>query len=144
MIALQSLETFLLQQVDRLYYPCPFYKRFIGRDRYCHRKAKEKVFTHVQLSPARDQELGSCCTTADILARSFRSTKQQATVDEGDGVYYPVARDSSLRIGESNGIEGASMEQWFDPSALVDGTSPSGAMTSDNPLRSQSGTKYHC
>lgn len=81
--------------------------------------------------PARDKELGFCISTAEILSRLSDSPNQQSTVNEKDRVYYPVAQDSSLRIGDSNGIEGASMDQLFDPSTPVDSKSPSRAATSE-------------
>ena len=83
-------------------------------------------------SPPRDKELGFCITTAEILSRLSDPPKQQSTVNEKDKVYWPVAQDSSLRIGESNGLEGASMDQLFDPSTLVDSKSPSRATTSES------------
>ncbi|KAF8139866.1 hypothetical protein EV363DRAFT_1310983 [Boletus edulis] len=82
-------------------------------------------------SPARDKELGICVSTAEIIARLSNAPKQSA-VNETDKVYYPVAQDSSLRIGDSNGIEGASMDQLFDlPAPLADRKSPSRVATSE-------------
>ncbi|KAG8220153.1 hypothetical protein J3R82DRAFT_1180 [Butyriboletus roseoflavus] len=82
-------------------------------------------------SPGRDKELGFCVDTAEILSRLSDSPKQQSTINEKDKIYYPVAQDSSLRIGDSNGIEGASMDQLFDPPAPADRKSPSRAATSE-------------
>lgn len=85
-------------------------------------------------SPARDKELGFCISTAEILSRLSDTPNQQSTINEKDKLYYPVAQDSSLRIGDSSGIEGASMDQLFDPSALVDSKSPSRAAASERNL----------
>ncbi|KAG9314709.1 hypothetical protein JVU11DRAFT_5518 [Chiua virens] len=84
-------------------------------------------------SPSRDKELGLCITTAEILSRLSDSQKQSSAANERDKFYYPVAQDSSLRIGDSNGIEGASMDQLFDPPApSADRKSPSRAATSES------------
>ncbi|KAH0838650.1 hypothetical protein J3R83DRAFT_6975 [Lanmaoa asiatica] len=83
-------------------------------------------------SPASDKELGFCVSTAEILSRLSDSPKQQSAVNENDKCYYPVSQDSSIRIGDSNGIEGASMDQLFDPPApSADRKSPSRAATSE-------------
>lgn len=83
-------------------------------------------------SPARDKELALCVRTTEILSRLSDSPKQQSTVNEKDKAYYPVAQDSSLRIGDSNGIEGASMDQLFDLLAPpADLKSPSRVATSE-------------
>ena len=83
-------------------------------------------------SPPNDKELGLCVSTAEILSRISNPPKQQSTVNEKDKVYYPVAQDSSLRIGDSNGIEGASMDQLFDLPASPPGRKfPSRAATSE-------------
>ncbi|KAI9572594.1 hypothetical protein HD554DRAFT_2061353 [Boletus coccyginus] len=79
----------------------------------------------------RDKELGICTSTAKILSRLSDSPEQHTTVNEKDKVYYPVAQDSSLRIGDSNGIEGASMDQLFDLPVPIDRKSPSRAATSE-------------
>ncbi|KAG6371584.1 hypothetical protein JVT61DRAFT_9294 [Boletus reticuloceps] len=80
----------------------------------------------------RDKELGLCVSTAEIISRLSNAPKQQSAANEKDKVYYPVAQDSSLRIGDSNGIEGASMDQLFDlPAPLADRQSPSRVATSE-------------
>jgi len=63
--------------------------------------------------PPRDKELGLSVTTAEILARLPVSN---SSPDDKDTVYYPIAHDSSVRIGDNRGIEGASMDQLFEPS----------------------------
>jgi hypothetical protein len=81
-------------------------------------------------SPARDKELALCVRTAEILSRLSDSPKQQSTGK--DKIYYPVTQDSSLRFGESTGIEGASMDQLFDLLAPpADLKSPSRVVTSE-------------
>lgn len=79
----------------------------------------------------RDKELGICVSTAEILSRLSDSPEQHTTINEKYKVYYPVAQDSSLRIGDSNGIEGASMDQLFDLPAPTDRKSLSRAATSE-------------
>ena len=66
--------------------------------------------------PPREKELGICLTTAEILSR-LSPSDQSHSPDERDKVYYPVAVDSSTRLGDSSGLEGASMDQLFDPPA---------------------------
>ncbi|KAI0932761.1 hypothetical protein AcW2_001291 [Taiwanofungus camphoratus] len=51
----------------------------------------------------RDKELGISITTAEVSA-----------LPEKDKPHYPVPVDASMRIGDSTGIEGASMDQLFD------------------------------
>ncbi|EGN92679.1 hypothetical protein SERLA73DRAFT_127272 [Serpula lacrymans var. lacrymans S7.3] len=69
--------------------------------------------------PSRDKELGLPITTADILSRLSASGTDSQGDEEKDKVYYPVPIDSSLRIGDNGGIEGASMDQLFEPSAIT-------------------------
>ncbi|KIK99945.1 hypothetical protein PAXRUDRAFT_822217 [Paxillus rubicundulus Ve08.2h10] len=81
--------------------------------------------------PPGDKELGLSSTTAEILS-CLSKPQQPSAPDERDKVYYPVAQDSSLRIGDSNGIEGASMDQLFDPpTPPTDSKSPTRAATSE-------------
>ncbi|KAI6159488.1 hypothetical protein EDD17DRAFT_1610737 [Pisolithus thermaeus] len=64
--------------------------------------------------PMRDKELGLCLTTAQILSR-LSPSEQQATPDDEKGkVYHPVLQDSSMRLGDSSGLDGASMDQLFE------------------------------
>ncbi|KAH7930602.1 hypothetical protein BV22DRAFT_1124870 [Leucogyrophana mollusca] len=79
--------------------------------------------------PPRDKELGLSVTTADILTRLSTTDDHTQNSDEKDKVYYPVARDSSLRIGDPNGIEGASMDQLFD--TVADSKAATHAATSE-------------
>ena len=82
--------------------------------------------------PARDKELALSVSTTEILSRLSDSPKQQSTVNEKDKIYYPVAQDSSLRIGDGNVIEGASMDQLFDLlGAPTDPKSPSRVANSE-------------
>ncbi|KAF9243724.1 hypothetical protein BU15DRAFT_86181 [Melanogaster broomeanus] len=82
--------------------------------------------------PPRDKELGLCTTTAEILSCLSKSLQQPFTPDDRGKVYYPVAQDSSLRIGDTNGIEGASMDQLFEPpTPSADNKSPTRAATSE-------------
>lgn len=115
----------------------------------CQIIAGPKINSSPSSSPSsgRDKELGFCVSTAEILSRFSDSHKQQSTVNEKDKAYYPVAQDSSLRIGDSNGIEGASMDQLFDPPALADRKSPSRAATSEASffgLRAERKTAAEC
>ncbi|KAI0638951.1 hypothetical protein C8Q77DRAFT_1045670 [Trametes polyzona] len=60
------------------------------------------------LSPSGGvKELGLGMSDADILKESLQSEEQNAA-------FYPIPGDSSLRLGDSTGLEGASMEQLFD------------------------------
>ncbi|KAF9229730.1 hypothetical protein BS17DRAFT_771837 [Gyrodon lividus] len=82
--------------------------------------------------PPHDKELALCNTTAEILSSLSKPPQQPFAPDERDRVYYPVAQDSSLRIGDSNGIEGASMDQLFDPpTPSADSKSATRAVTSE-------------
>ncbi|OAX43645.1 hypothetical protein K503DRAFT_680670 [Rhizopogon vinicolor AM-OR11-026] len=83
--------------------------------------------------PPRDKELGLSVTTAEILARL---PAPDSSPDYTDTLYYPVAHDSSVRIGDSRGIEGASMDQLFEsppplPSSSSDTKTPVRAATSE-------------
>ncbi|KAG2345332.1 hypothetical protein BDR05DRAFT_998466 [Suillus weaverae] len=64
--------------------------------------------------PSREKELGLSITTAQILARLQSSTSSPNPVEDKDKTYHPVGHDSSVRIGDSGGIEGASMDQLFE------------------------------
>ena len=55
-------------------------------------------------APARDGSLGLSQSTADII----KSHKEQPGSPNIHGAYYPVPVDSSSRIGDTTGIEGAS------------------------------------
>ncbi|KAI6010186.1 hypothetical protein EDC04DRAFT_2770258 [Pisolithus marmoratus] len=67
--------------------------------------------------PMRDKELGVCLTTAQILSRLSPSEQHTAPDDEKERVYHPVPYDSSMRLGDSSGLEGASMDQLFEHTA---------------------------
>lgn len=54
------------------------------------------------------KELGIGMVTADVERLATHS-------EERDKAFYPVPSDASLRLGDSTGIEGASMDQLFDP-----------------------------
>ncbi|KAH9945582.1 hypothetical protein B0H21DRAFT_744355 [Amylocystis lapponica] len=54
----------------------------------------------------RDKELGIMTATADL-----------SPSPDADTPYYPVPADASMRIGDSTGIDGASMDQLFDPAS---------------------------
>lgn len=81
--------------------------------------------------PPRDKELGLSVTTAEILARL------PAPDSSPEGMlYYPVTHDSSVRIGDSRGIEGASMDELFESppplsSSSSDSKAPIRATTSE-------------
>lgn len=64
--------------------------------------------------PMRDKELGLCLTTAQILSRLSPSEQQANSDDEKDKIYHPVLHDSSMRLGDTNGLEGATMDQLFE------------------------------
>ncbi|KII86349.1 hypothetical protein PLICRDRAFT_286514 [Plicaturopsis crispa FD-325 SS-3] len=57
-------------------------------------------------SPGREKELGLSSTVSEISG--------------DDQVYYPVPNDSSLRLGDNGGIEGATMDELFDNTACID------------------------
>ncbi|KAI0666226.1 hypothetical protein C8Q78DRAFT_984566 [Trametes maxima] len=57
--------------------------------------------------PAPTKELGLGIPAADI-------SKHIIHPEEKDEALYPIPSDSSLRLGDSTGLEGASMEQLFD------------------------------
>ncbi|KIJ68821.1 hypothetical protein HYDPIDRAFT_165507 [Hydnomerulius pinastri MD-312] len=99
----------------------------------CHVTSKPSSSSSPPSSPLpRDRELSICSTTAEILSRLSEPRELSLAADEKDKVYYPVAHDSSLRIGDNNGIEGASMDQLFDPPAPpTDSKSLSRATTSE-------------
>lgn len=60
------------------------------------------------LSPTgATKELGLAVSAADI-------PKDTLHPEERDSPFYPVPGDSSLRLGDSTGLEGASMDQLFD------------------------------
>ncbi|KAL4069312.1 hypothetical protein J3A83DRAFT_4095305 [Scleroderma citrinum] len=69
--------------------------------------------------PPREKELGICLTTAEILSRLSASDQQTLPLDEQEKVYYPVTCDSSVRFGDSSGLEGASMDELFEPPASL-------------------------
>lgn len=54
------------------------------------------------------KELGIGVVAADIERPALHP-------EERDKAFYPVPGDASLRLGDSTGIEGASMDQLFDP-----------------------------
>ncbi|KAI0063113.1 hypothetical protein BV25DRAFT_1907234 [Artomyces pyxidatus] len=64
-------------------------------------------------SPTRssqDKELGLPITTSELAAK----LSEQAEDVEPDQLYWPVPSDSSVRIGDSTGIEGVSMDELFE------------------------------
>ncbi|KAG1757995.1 hypothetical protein EDB19DRAFT_1660158 [Suillus lakei] len=68
--------------------------------------------------PSREKELGLSITTAEILARLPASNSPPNPADDKDKPYHPVGHDSSVRIGDSGSIEGASMDQLFESPPL--------------------------
>ncbi|KAG1749616.1 uncharacterized protein EDB91DRAFT_1344244 [Suillus paluster] len=86
--------------------------------------------------PSREKELGLPITTAEILARLPAPNSPLHPADDKGKPYYPVAHDSSVRIGDSGGIEGTSMDQLFEPppplsSPSAEGKTPVRATTSE-------------
>lgn len=80
---------------------------------------------------SRDKEIGTH-TTADILAR-LSAADQHDHEQEKDKPYYPVPTDSSIRLGDNGGIEGASMDQLFELSSY-----PTDSKGSPRPSTSES------
>ncbi|OCH92670.1 hypothetical protein OBBRIDRAFT_790967 [Obba rivulosa] len=78
---------------------------------------KITVRTPGTTSPApRDKELGISKMTKDL-----------ADLPDQDAPHYPVPSDSSMRLGDIAGLEGASMEQLFDlAAASFDAPAPTG------------------
>jgi hypothetical protein len=71
-------------------------------------------------SPSRDKDLSLAIPTADILSKLSSPTNHQTNADEEkDRPYYHVPPDTSLRLGDSGGIEGTSMEQLFELSTHI-------------------------
>lgn len=72
-------------------------------------------------SPApRDKELGLSITTEEISSSLQAIPRSSKLVEER--LYYPVAMDSSFRIGDGSKFETATMEQLFEiPSTTQDG-----------------------
>lgn len=66
--------------------------------------------------------LGLALTTSEILARL--ADHQDGSLDEHK-MYYPVPVDSSSRVGDTNGIENATMDQLFSPPTSPNIDSPS-------------------
>lgn len=64
----------------------------------------------------REKELGIADTTADILAR-LSSNDDIAQTQEKAKTYYPIPKDSSVRLGVSGEIEGTTIEQLFEVSS---------------------------
>ncbi|OCB91192.1 hypothetical protein A7U60_g1601 [Sanghuangporus baumii] len=65
-------------------------------------------------APARDGSLGLSLTTAEIKEKLPSYIHGAA---EANKTYYPVPVDSSSRIGDTTGLEGASMDQLFNAQA---------------------------
>ncbi|EIN13191.1 hypothetical protein PUNSTDRAFT_123350 [Punctularia strigosozonata HHB-11173 SS5] len=65
--------------------------------------------------PPRDKELGLQLTTADVLAKIASPEIRDSTRSEA---YYAVAGDASQRIGDSTGLEGATIEELLDPPSV--------------------------
>ncbi|KDQ54916.1 hypothetical protein JAAARDRAFT_38030 [Jaapia argillacea MUCL 33604] len=66
--------------------------------------------------PPRDKELGLTLQTSDIL--TTLSSDRGKTRDEQERPFYPIPGDSSVRIGDTTGLENASMDELFaTPSA---------------------------
>src|SRR5882762_5537139 len=60
-------------------------------------------------SPSRDKDLDLAVTTADILT-SLSTAVTSSTDGEKEKGYYRIPLDTSLRLGDSGGIEGTSMD----------------------------------
>ncbi|KAL5534663.1 hypothetical protein ACEPAG_1127 [Sanghuangporus baumii] len=73
-------------------------------------------------APARDGSLGLSLTTSEIKEKL---PSYIHGVAEANKAYYPVPVDSSSRIGDTTGLEGASMDQLFNAQATP--SSPSSA-----------------
>jgi hypothetical protein len=73
--------------------------------------------------PPREKDLGLAITTADILnsLSSSPPTSVQPNSDNGEKEkpYYFIPLDTSLRLGDSGGIEGTSMDQLFELSTHI-------------------------
>ena len=63
----------------------------------------------------RSTDLGITITTEEIV-KSLTSPSKKTSVERStkDSPHYPVPTDSSSRIGDSSGLEGATMDQLFD------------------------------
>ncbi|KAG2070691.1 hypothetical protein BDR04DRAFT_1076522 [Suillus decipiens] len=86
--------------------------------------------------PSREKELGLSITTAEILSQLPVSNSSPGPVDDKDKPYYPVGHDSSVRIGDSGSVEGASMDQLFESppplsSPSIDSKAPVRATTTE-------------
>ena len=67
--------------------------------------------------PPRDKDLGLAMSTPEILANlSSQSNLLMGTIEK-EKVFYPIPVDSSVRLGDSGGIEGHSMDQLFELSS---------------------------
>ena len=67
--------------------------------------------------PPRDKNLGLALSTPDILANLSSQTNLLIGASEREKVFYPIPADSSVRLGDSGGIEGHSMDQLFELSS---------------------------
>lgn len=67
--------------------------------------------------PPRDKDLGLAISTPDILANLSSQTNPLTGASEREKVFYPIPADSSVRLGDSGGIEGHSMDQLFELSS---------------------------
>ncbi|KAL5535111.1 hypothetical protein ACEPAF_3204 [Sanghuangporus sanghuang] len=77
-------------------------------------------------APARDGSLGLSLTTADIKEKLPMYIHGAA---EANKTYYPVPVDSSSRIGDTTGLEGASMDQLFNAQATPSSPSAKSGMS---------------
>ncbi|EJD04415.1 uncharacterized protein FOMMEDRAFT_167607 [Fomitiporia mediterranea MF3/22] len=82
-------------------------------------------------NPARDGCLGLSQTTAEIIEEHNGSSDAHKT-------YYRVPVDSSSRIGDTTGLEGASMDQLFGSPAPTTPSSPTTKTSSVRPFSAQS------
>lgn len=80
----------------------------------------------VSASPTKaGKELGVTVTSAELASiLSPPAGKPPQTTVQPGSPYFPVPVDSSLRIGDNVGIEGASMDQLFEPSSPFKGQPP--------------------
>ena len=97
-----------------------------------------RVSPSVSPPPSREKDLGLAITTADIpgplSSSSPPSANDQINTDGGkDKPYYYVPLDTSLRLGDSGGIDGTSMETLFELSThITDPKSGSRLVTSES------------
>ncbi|TCD66782.1 hypothetical protein EIP91_000973 [Steccherinum ochraceum] len=83
-----------------------------------HISARPSTSSNPPLSPSsRPKEVGFTIQTADL--NEAQSGAGGLTAQPGEQkLYFPVPEDSSTRLGDSSGLEGASMDQLFDLSPM--------------------------